>query len=373
MRRTLHLLLGIAALWASVQTAVRNAPPAAQAAQIEISRSQFVEYTRALSEREGYFDTHNLISNETSYLHVVEDLRAKFPSGNVYLGVGPDQNFSYIVHARPALAIVVDIRRQNMLEHLLYKALFDLSASRAEFLARLFSSGPLAADTRASLRTLIAAVRKSPGSSARYRENLAAVRERLTGKFGLKLSEEDFERIEFVYRTLHEEGLDLRFSSIGRDNAANYPTFESLLLQTDRSGRLQGYLSTEDLFIWMKRFQAENRLLPVVGDFAGGHALRSIGDFLRRNGLQVGAFYTSNVEFYLFGDDSQWRRYVANLRALPVSPDAVFIRSYFGNYGSHPLTMPGHRSTTMLQRIDNFLKDESSGRLQSYGDVVFRE
>jgi hypothetical protein len=37
------------------------------------------------------------------------------------------------------MAFIVDIRRGNMLELLLYKALFEISNDRAEFLSRLFS------------------------------------------------------------------------------------------------------------------------------------------------------------------------------------------------------------------------------------------
>src|SRR4030095_13719695 len=155
------------------------------------------------------------------------------------------------VHTKPALAIVTDIRRQNMLEHLLYKALFDLSATRAEFLANLFSRETPRIDSRASLPELLQSIRRSGSSVARLRSNLSAVRQRLSQKFGLHLSEMDLSRIEYVYATLHEEGLDLRFSSIGRNNAMNYPTFESLLLQTDRSGARQGYLATEESFQWM--------------------------------------------------------------------------------------------------------------------------
>ena len=43
-----------------------------------------------LSEEGAYFDTDNLISNETAYSQVVEDLE---PMGGVYIGVGPEQNF----------------------------------------------------------------------------------------------------------------------------------------------------------------------------------------------------------------------------------------------------------------------------------------
>ena len=57
----------------------------------------------------------------------------------MYLGVGPEQNFTYIVALRPKLAFIVDIRRGNMNEHLLYKAFIELSADRADFLSRLFA------------------------------------------------------------------------------------------------------------------------------------------------------------------------------------------------------------------------------------------
>src|SRR5688572_27618356 len=192
------------------------------ATDVQVSIEQFGRYIEDWSEPEGYFDTDNFISNETSYLHVIDQLRQRVLPGGVYLGVGPDQNFSYIVHTRPALAIVVDIRRQNMLQHLLYKALFELSASRAEFLAMVFSCETPRIDSRAGLRELLTAIRRSAASETRYRANLAAVRERLK-TIGLTLTNDDVKKIEYVYRTLYEEGLDLRFSSIGRNNAANYP------------------------------------------------------------------------------------------------------------------------------------------------------
>ena len=79
-----------------------------------------------LSERGGYFDTDNLISNEKSYLHVIPALRDGGVTGGAYIGVGPDQNFSYIAQVRPAIAFIVDIRRDNLLLHLLFKALFSI-------------------------------------------------------------------------------------------------------------------------------------------------------------------------------------------------------------------------------------------------------
>ena len=123
-----------------------TAPACAQAPATNASFAGIVE---ALSEPGGYFDTDNLISNEASYLHVMGGLRELGVTGGAYLGVGPDPNFSYIAQVRPEIAIIVDIRRDNLLQQLLFKALFELSATRAEYLGLLLSrpgTAVLAAD-----------------------------------------------------------------------------------------------------------------------------------------------------------------------------------------------------------------------------------
>ena len=343
--------------------------PRAAATNVDVSIEQFGRYIEQWSEPEGYFDSDNFISNETSYLHVIGQLRRQVKPGGIYLGVGPDQNFSYIVHTRPMLAIITDIRRQNMLEHLWYKALFALASNRVEYLSILTSREPPRLRTDASLEEILRAVRTARTSDAVYRKNLSAIQTLLVNKYGLKLSASDMAKIDYIHRTFWEHGLELRFSSIGRGNALNYPTFEEMLLETDRQGQLQGYLSTEGLFQQLRKFQAENRLIPIVGNFSGPSALKNVGAFLTTNGLQVSQFYTSNVEFYLFGT-SEWRRFVANLRSLPLTDDAIFIRSYFGNGRRHPQNVPGHRPTSLIKPIAPFLTDYVAGRLSEYWDIV---
>jgi len=220
-----------------------------------------------------------------------------------------------------------------------------------------------------SFQDLLDAVRAAKTDGGLFQKNLDAIKTTLN-HYSLKLSSDDYAKIEYVYRTFWQENLDLRFSSIGRGNASMYPSFEEMLLETDRQGRQQNYLSSEDSFQWLKKFQAENRLIPIVGDFAGPHAFRAVGSFLKANGLQVSAFYTSNVEFYLFGR-AAWSRFVANLRSLPLAEDSVFIRSYFPTYGRpHPLNLPGHRSTSMVSSVMSFLADDDASQIRSYWDVV---
>src|SRR5881628_905390 len=134
-------------------------PRAAAAPDLQISTEQFARYTEQWSEPEGYFDSDNFISNETSYLHVIDQLRERVKPGGVYIGVGPDQNFSYIAHTRPMLAIITDIRRQNMLEHLWFKALFAMTANRVEYLSHLVSRKPPGIKPDASLQAIVDAVR----------------------------------------------------------------------------------------------------------------------------------------------------------------------------------------------------------------------
>ena len=344
----------------------------------EVSIEQFGRYLEQWSEPEGYFDSDNFISNETSYLHVVDQLQKQIKPGGVYLGVGPDQNFSYIVHTKPVLAIIADIRRQNMLEHLWYKALFAMASNRLEFLSLLTSREVPRANTGSSLEQILQAVEESRTSEDLFRKNNAAIKSLLVDRYRLKLSPSDLSKIEYVYRTFWHEGLELRFSSIGRNNALNYPTLEEMLLETDRQGRQQSYLSSEELFQQLKKFEAENRLIPIVGDFAGPRAFKTVGAFLKANGQHVSTFYTSNVEFYLFSSSdwrylfssSNWARFVGNVRSLPFSNDAVFIRAYFGNGRPHPLNMRGHRSTSLVKPVGPFLADYDAGKIAEYWDIV---
>ena len=369
--RTSGFSLGFIFILALVTTSIpwtREQPRAAT--DIQVSVEDFGRYIEQWSEPEGYFDSDNFISNETSYLHVIGELNKRVQPGGIYLGVGPDQNLSYIAHTRPVLAIITDIRRQNMLEHLWFKALFEMAANRVEYLSLLISREPPRLKPNASFEETLIAIRGASTSEKLFQKNLAAIKSILLDKYKLRLSSDDLSKIEYVYRTFWMEGLDLRFSSIGRGNAMMYPSLEEMLLETDREGRFQNYLSSEELFQRLKKLEVENRLIPIVGDFAGSHAFKAVAAFLKANGLQLSTFYTSNVEFYLF-DRPGWPRYISNLRALPLADNAIFIRSYFPTYGRpHPQNMRGHRSTSLVSPIAPFLANYDARRIVDYWDVV---
>jgi hypothetical protein len=302
---------------------------------------------------------------------VIGELKERVREGGVYIGVGPDQNFSYIAQTRPSLAVIVDIRRQNMLQHLLFKALFEMSSTRAEFISTLVARKTPAVSHQATLPELLRAVRASEARPESVADRFAAIRSWLGDHDGLKLSADDYSKIRYVLESFGRDGLDLRFSTIGRASSVRYPTYEELILEKDRDGKLANYLATEESFAWMKRFETDNRLIPLVGDFTGPRAFKAVGEFLKANDLRVSTFYTSNVEFYIFGGEP-WNSYLRNVRALPAAPGAVFIRAYFGNGLPHPRNVAGHRSTSLVDGIASFLADEEKGRIREYWDVVNR-
>ena len=122
--------------------AVSFGPPAragAGALPDSLSTSAFWALSTELSEPNGYFQSDNLVSNEIQFQRVIPDLTKSARAGRVYLGVGPEQNFSYIAALKPSMVFIVDVRRGNLQLHLMYKALFELSTDRADFVSRLFS------------------------------------------------------------------------------------------------------------------------------------------------------------------------------------------------------------------------------------------
>src|SRR6185369_17765487 len=105
----------------------------------QISDGEFWKLVTTMSEPDGQFRYENFLSNEIQYQYVIPDLKSTTRPGGVYLGVGPEQNFTYIVALQPKIAFITDIRRQNMLELMMYKAIFELCPDRADFLSRLFA------------------------------------------------------------------------------------------------------------------------------------------------------------------------------------------------------------------------------------------
>jgi hypothetical protein len=335
----------------------------------------FAARIATLSEPGGYFDTDDLISNERSYLHVAAGLRSAGLAGTAYIGVGPDTNFSYIAQTRPSIAFIIDIRRDNLLLHLLFKALFAESATRIDFLARLIgrtAPAELGAWRRADVGQIVANLdRVSLADAATTRAWHAAITSRLR-TFGVPLSAADFETIDRFHRTFEAEGLDLKLEIIGRGSPGYYPTFRDLLLERDRDGRQAGYCASEDDFQFVRELEARDLIIPVVGDLGGTTALRNIGRLMTARGAVLGAFYTSNVEFYLFRSGT-FQQFVGNVSRLPHTGRSVIIRSAFISAvgGTVPM-LTGYGSASLLGSVDDLVQGVAAGRIRSYLDLVAR-
>ena len=336
--------------------------------------SSFASLVTALSEEPGYFDTDNLVSNERSYLHVVPELRALAARSQrgVYIGVGPDQNFSYIAHLRPALAILIDIRRDNLLLHLLFKALFAEARTRVEYLAILTGRpAPPGLETwkGRSIEEIVGYLDRTPPlPEADLRVTLARMR-RVIDSFGVPLADRDRTTIERFHRRFIAEGLSLRFNTRGRPPQYDYPDWRALLLEVDKGGTRRSYLASEADFQFVKRLQSEGKIVPVVGDLSGATALRAVGRLLSQSDLQVAAFYTSNVEFYLFGA-GRFDDFIGNLRQLPLLPGSVIVRSVFRAGGGAATRVPGYNSASLTQPIQSLLDGYASGRFRNYRDLT---
>ncbi len=327
----------------------------------------FAHRIATLSEPGGYFDTDNLISNEASYLQVVPELGRRKVRGGAYIGVGPDQNFSYIAAVRPAIAFIVDIRRDNLLLHLLFKALFELADTRVGYLSLLLGQLPPGdADgwKAASIERILEQVdSRRPGSA-----ETATVRARVAAgiaRFGVPLADADLRTIDRFHRRFIEAGSSLRFQSTGRAPRDYYPTSRDLLLARDSSGG-GSFLASEEAFQFLKGLHRRDLIVPVVGDVSGPKAIAAIAQLLKDRGERLSAFYVSNVEFYLSGD-GRLARYLENLARIPHSSNAVIIRSVFGPYA---FNMGGEYSASQVRALDEVLHRAKRGAIAHYGDLL---
>lgn len=344
------------------------------AREVVAADPSFAGLVARLSEPGGFFDTDNLISNETSYLHVLGALDELGVSGGAYIGVGPDQNFSYIARVEPAIGLIVDIRRDNLLQHLMFKALFTMAGTRAEYLGLLLGRPPPAATAAEEIEDIevlvehFDAVAPGPDWAGAAR---AAVQAQAAA-FGVPLSGEDLETIGRFHDSFIDQGLGLRFQSFGRAPQPYYPTFRQLILATDWEGQKGSYLATAEAYQVVRRLQLADAIIPVVGDLAGDHALPEISRLISERGETVSAFYTSNVEFYLMRSGS-FSQFAETVAGLPHDERSVIIRSYFNRTGgTHPQAQRGEASTQLLQRIEHFVEVQRSGGFSSYRDLATR-
>ena len=284
------------------------------------------------SEPDGYYQYTVTTSNETAYQEVLPQLTKAIAPGGTYLGVGPEQNFTYIAAVRPRIAFIIDIRRDMLLEHLIYKAVFEMSADRAGFVSNLFSKArPTQLTADSPVGTIFQTYAAVPGSSELAEAHLKEILTRLKTGHGFALSANDESRIRFIYTTFLREGVVTFNSSI------ESPGYTALMLATDGTGRNWSYLASLENYARVRSMHQKNLIIPLVGDFGGPKALRMAGQYLRDHGAIVNVFYLSNVEDYIQG---VFDGYTRNIASLPIDKTSLFIRTSLQANGFRPWLAP---------------------------------
>jgi hypothetical protein len=300
---------------------------AADALPLELSDQEFWTLSSDFSEPDGSFRSDNLLSNEIWMQRVIPELLSNIKTPSVYMGVGPEQNFTYITSLKPKMVFIVDVRRGNLDLQLMYKAIFELSSDRADFVGRLFSrKRPEGLARNASALDIFTAYRDVEKSEALYKENLKAIDDLLVTKHHFALSEGDRTGIEYVYHAFYYFGPQVTYSSTGGSGPPYQPSYADLMVATDEAGAARSFLASDENFQFMKSLEARNLLVPVVGNFSGPKAIRAVGDYIRMKGATVSTFYLSNVEQYLYRDRI-WNTFCRNVASLPLEPSSTFIRS----------------------------------------------
>jgi hypothetical protein len=324
--KNVRQMLGRTTAWltlAAAWTIVSGSACSRSTIPSSLSDADFWGLIDRLSEPPGTFTlSDNLVSNEPHYAERIRTLRS---TGGAYIGVGPEQNFSYIAALQPAMAFVIDIRRENRNLHLLYKALFELSNDRVEFVSRLFSRPrPAGLVGTASVASLFEQYESAAPSQELYAKTLQEIRTRLLVTRHLPLSATDLADIDRALGAFYRNGPEIHFWG-SRTEDVTPISYRLLMTATDMYGRNRSYLADEAAFTTVKALHTRNMILPVIGDFGGSFAIRAVGDYLRQHGEEVEAFYASNVAVYL--TNQQKGVFCGNLADLPAAPRAAYIEN----------------------------------------------
>jgi hypothetical protein len=350
-------LVATAPATASTTAAVEPSPAGSRGLPAQLSDADFWKLQADVSEPGGYFRIEdNYTSNEMEVGQLFTMLRDRKIAGDVYLGVGPEQNFTYIAAIRPRMAFIVDIRRQAAMQHLMFKAVFELAADRADFISLLFAKPrPAGLDSTTSIQAMWEAYRTVATDSALGARNYNRIVDRLTKTQRFVFTQDERDKLKAVYDAFFYYGpsITTRGSPSGRGG-----DFAALTAYSyDNAGQPRSFLSSEENYRYVKMLHDRNLIVPVTGDFGGAKALRAIGAYLKEHDAVVRAFYVSNVEQYLFGDAKD-REFYANVAALPVDSASVFIRPYSMRRG-------GMGGVESLCPIQSFVASALAGRVMS--------
>jgi hypothetical protein len=327
-------VLALAALLLVATPAVRMAGQSAATAPAtlpsELTNAEFWRVASDISEPGGFFRiVDNYTSNEREVARIFSVLREGQPPGGVYIGVGPEQNFTYIAALRPKVAFIIDIRRQAVMQHLMFKAIFELADDRADFISLLFSKPrPAGLERNTSIEATWDAFYPVATSADLSARTYPRIVDRLKRTRGITLTDDEWAQLESVFNAFYTFGPAIATRGTVGGGGGSSVTFAALTGYTpDMTGRPRSFLATDEDFRYVKSLHERNLIIPVSGDFGGPKALRAIGTWIRSHGGVVNGFYVSNVEQYLYQDGKD-RAFFDNVATLPVDDRSIFIRPY---------------------------------------------
>lgn len=347
-----------------------SAPDAATFAAL-MPDDAFGPLVARLSETPGDFPSENYVTNEASLLDVASALRAPKLHGRGYVGVGPEQSYTYLALLEPRVAYIVDIRRGNLLEHLVFRGCFEAGQTRAGFLTALLARRPALPDDGdagpgAGFAALDVAFRAAAPEASLRAAGIARTKA-LLDRLGVVRAPGDDKTITRLHEAFAKHGLAIAYTML--NSGRKYPTLGETLSARDLDGQPASFLASEASYARVRRLVLENRVVPVVGDFGGQHALRAVADDMRARGVPLGVFYTSNVEQYLF-EQKSYGAFVESVRAMPRDDDSLMVRVWFDAGKPHPLQRPGLRTTQLAIPADGFLARAAKKPFAYYWDVV---
>jgi hypothetical protein len=286
--------------------------------------AEFWRMVTEFSEAGGDYQFENFVSNEISYQEVLPALSRLAKPGGVYFGVASEQNFTYIDVVRPKVAFIFDVRRQNTLQLLMYKALFEIADNRADFVSLLFSrKRPAGLDANSSVETLFQAIADAKPDPQLYAATLQAIKDRLIRQHRFALSADDQKKLEYIFNVFFRGGprMDYGFASTAPNPYV--PSYHALAIATDGRGKNWVYLAREESYKRIREMQQKNLIVPLVGDFTGVKAIRKVSQYVKDHGSTLSVFYISNVEDYI---QPKWSDYLSNLAVLPSDNSTLLIR-----------------------------------------------
>jgi hypothetical protein len=378
--RTRYLVVGLVAAGVVAIAALggaRGPALAASALPERLDDTTFWRMVSELSEPGGWFRSDNFVSNEGELQYVIPQLERTVPAGRAYVGVGPEQNFTYIAALKPGIAFIVDIRRQNLVLHLMYKALMELSEDRVQFVSALLSRpAPEGVSRESSVTELFEAFDRTPTDTVQFWHTLDALRTHLETTRGFPMDQRDRESLFYVFASFAEGGtaLSYSFGAMGGNQNRRWggswmPTLSQVMVETDGEGRHRSYLADETSYAAVRDLQMRNLIVPVVGNFGGDHALTAVAAWLAAHRAHLGVFYASNVEQYLYMQGDAPEKFFASLGTFVQDSASTFVRSV-SNRGWLPMRNPASRLAQQAMPVGEMLEQVRAGRARTYWELV---